>query len=263
MYEPNFPDQKLSAQPSLILSPTVHTDTVPDFTDLAPLGSGRTINHLLVDFLGNDEILLLALHDGRVIGYHVNQIQRAIDRRQEPNCVETIKGDDVRPFFSEDVGSSAWGLAVHREARMIAVSCNSHTVTVFALALTKDLLPKTRSWLPDRSQQYRIVTPETGQNIPCVAVCNTGDDPEGRWVLTSDIDGFSRIMDLARCFRREYPAVDMHAHRFCAMAEVSGQKQCGCEFLEQGMRYYLHASKCCLFLSVPLPVFTKLILTCP
>ncbi|KAB2573135.1 Ribonucleotide reductase transcriptional regulator CRT10 [Lasiodiplodia theobromae] len=174
VYEPNFPDQKLSAQPSLILSPTVHTDTVPDFTDLAPLGSGRTINHLLVDFLGNDEILLLALHDGRVIGYHVNQIQRAIDRRQEPNCVETIKGDDVRPFFSEDVGSS--------------------------------------------------------------------DDPEGRWVLTSDIDGFSRIMDLARCFRREYPAVDMHAHRFCAMAEVSGQKQCGCEFLEQGMRYYLHAT---------------------
>ncbi|OJD31860.1 ribonucleotide reductase transcriptional regulator crt10 [Diplodia corticola] len=242
VYEPNFPDQKLSAQPSLVLSPTVLVDAAPDVSEHSPLGAGRTINALLVDFLGNDEILLLALHDGRVIGYHVNQIQRAIERRQEPGCVETIDGDDVRPFFSEDVGSSAWGLAVHREARMIAVSCNAHTVTVFALALTKESLPKTRSWLPNRSQQHRIVTQDSGENIPCVALCNTGDDPEGRWILTSDINGFSRIMDLARCHEEAFSGVDMHAHRFCAMTESAGNKQCGCEYLEHGIRYYLHAT---------------------
>lgn len=238
VYEPNFPDQKLS-QPSLILHPT---GTGPDYDEGSPLGGGRTINNLLVDFLGNDEILLFALHNGRVIGYHVNQIQRAIDRRQEPDCVETVVGDDVRPFFTESVNSSAWGLAVHQEARLIAVSCNSHTVTVFALALTKESLPKVRSWLPDRSQQHNIVTPDTGENIPSVAFCNTGDDPEGRWILTSDITGFTRILDLAKCYKEEPSGVDMHSLRFCAMFDRSGQKECGCHFLDNGMRYYLHAT---------------------
>src|SRR5437773_4634233 len=34
------------------------------------------------------------------------------------------------------VGLSAWGLAVHKEARMIAVSTNEHKVHIFAYALS-------------------------------------------------------------------------------------------------------------------------------
>lgn len=210
-----------------------------------PLGGGRIINHAIVDFLGNDEILLLALHDGRVIGYHVDVIQRAIDKRQEPDSVETTVGDDVRPFFIESVGKSAWGLAVHQEARLIAVSCNAHTVTVFAPALTKDsLVPHQHSWLTDRTRQYKIITPASGENIPCVAFCNTGDDPDGRFVLTSDINGFTRMIDLLKCLTNEPSGVDIHTHRFCAPIERSGRKECGCRLLEHGgAHYYMHASQ--------------------
>lgn len=42
-----------------------------------------------------------------------------------------------RQFFHENVGISAWGLAVHKEARLIAASANSRVITVWAPALTK------------------------------------------------------------------------------------------------------------------------------
>lgn len=40
------------------------------------------------------------------------------------------------PFFHENAGLTAWGLAIHQESRLIAVSSNRREVTVWAFALT-------------------------------------------------------------------------------------------------------------------------------
>jgi hypothetical protein len=39
-------------------------------------------------------------------------------------------------FFAENVGESAWGLAIHSQSRLIAVGSNAHEVQVFAFALS-------------------------------------------------------------------------------------------------------------------------------
>jgi hypothetical protein len=38
-------------------------------------------------------------------------------------------------FFIENVGDSAWGLAIHQQSRLIAASSNKHEVQIFAPAL--------------------------------------------------------------------------------------------------------------------------------
>lgn len=45
-------------------------------------------------------------------------------------------------FFEENVGNSAWGLAIHGQSRLIAVSSNSHEVQVFAFALSNNSYAK-------------------------------------------------------------------------------------------------------------------------
>jgi len=39
-------------------------------------------------------------------------------------------------FFAENVGDSAWGLAIHSQSRLIAVGSNAHEIQVFAFALS-------------------------------------------------------------------------------------------------------------------------------
>jgi hypothetical protein len=43
---------------------------------------------------------------------------------------------DQCSFFHENVGMTAWGLAIHEQSRLIAVSTNLKEVTVFVPALT-------------------------------------------------------------------------------------------------------------------------------
>ncbi|KAF2146064.1 uncharacterized protein K452DRAFT_355533 [Aplosporella prunicola CBS 121167] len=242
VYEPTFPDQALSSRPSLILDPLGSSDYLYGNTNnpLVPTAARRSVNHLIVEFLGLDEIMLVALHDGHVVGYRVSDVQQAIEKRSEPDCVESNIGDDVRPFFKEHLGVSAWGLAVHREARMIAASANTHRVTIWAYALTKDATPGSASYWGHRTHARRIVLPDTGENIPSIAFCNTGDDPAGRWLLSSDINGVTRLFDLA--LGADHGPVEEHAHKFCALAVREDRRQCGCHSLDGGYRYYLHAT---------------------
>jgi hypothetical protein len=44
----------------------------------------------------------------------------------------------LHSFFHENVGSSAWGLAIHTKSRLIAASCNHRHITVFMPAYTSD-----------------------------------------------------------------------------------------------------------------------------
>ncbi|KAK8212573.1 hypothetical protein IWZ01DRAFT_271281 [Phyllosticta capitalensis] len=241
VYQPSFPDQRLESDPNLIIQPS-GPETAHAYLPGIPLGPGRYINHLIVDFLGNEEILLLALHNGGVIGYRVSQIQQAIEKRQEPDCVESNVGDDVTPFFNENVGKSVWGLSIHREARMIAVSSNTHKVTIYAFALDIPTpSPRSEYWVRDRSRQTRIELPDTGTNIPCVAFCNTGDDPEGRWLLTTDIDGVARIFDLSMVSCPGSYCIEI-APRFCVMANYGDKLDCICHSLDEHSHHYCHAT---------------------
>jgi hypothetical protein len=87
------------------------------------------INHLLVGQLGLEEIILCACDDGDVYAYYVRAIFSAIRSSREP----------PKAFFHENVGASAWGLAISPIARLIAVSSNSHLIDIFALALAEPI----------------------------------------------------------------------------------------------------------------------------
>ncbi|KAF9110998.1 hypothetical protein BGX27_005525 [Mortierella sp. AM989] len=75
-----------------------------DFTD-------RTINVIKVEYLGTEEVLVTADETGDVCVWFTMDLQR------DPLLLS--------------VTESAWGIAIHSEQRLIAVSCNAHTVTVF------------------------------------------------------------------------------------------------------------------------------------
>lgn len=87
-------------------------------------------NQLIVDHLGLEEVLLLACDDGDIIGYRTSAILDAYEASisssegalgpSSPSWATNLH-DPPRPFFLQNVGKSAWGLAVHATERMIAV----------------------------------------------------------------------------------------------------------------------------------------------
>lgn len=168
----------------------------------------HTINHLLVQRLGNDEVVATVRDDGDVEAVLVRHIVQAIARRSQPGSSISAVADEIRPIFQDNVGISAWGLAIHSEARILATSSNAHEVRIFKFGLlqsdedvggpngddgdeTAALSPAAR-WT---DVKQRVLNGNA--NIPCIAFCNTGDDPHGRWLLTTDISGHCRVMDLS------------------------------------------------------------------
>lgn len=132
--------------------------------------------------------------------------------------------EDVRAYFTGNVGASAWGLAIHTEARLFAVSANSHDITIFAFALGDQLSEESSSdseeddfesdledlianadWnhldgppAPGQraSQNLQIVLSGHINNIPNIAVCNTNADPEGKYLVSTDIEDRNYIWDV-------------------------------------------------------------------
>ena len=146
--------------------------------------------------------------DGDVDAYLVRHVQQAIERRLQPENSLGQYGADVRPFFQRNVGKSAWGLAIHSEARMIAVSSNKLEITVFTFALVQDELTDpdddctdeeriyySGSAMPpsDRKKNDVRVIQNGNANIPSIAFCNVeGQDPTGKWLVSTDISGVVR-----------------------------------------------------------------------
>ncbi|KAF2097448.1 hypothetical protein NA57DRAFT_58034 [Rhizodiscina lignyota] len=195
VYEPSFPKQKLSDTPVLILQPE---PSAPNLSGYIDRHNSHSITRLLVDFLGSEEIVLVTCDDGDVIGYRTAAIKRAIERRSQPDCEKSNVGDEVKPFWQKNMGISAWGLSVHREARMIAVSANTRQVTVFAFALVEDVmfLGEAPDWPHKRQYDHTIRLPQVQDNIPSVAFCNTGDDTLGQFLLATDIEGNLHLFDV-------------------------------------------------------------------
>ena len=200
----------------------------------------HNVNHLVVAFLGVEEIFLVTCDDGDVLGFRTDEIQQAIERRSEPDSPKIIYGNDVRHFFLKNVGKSAWGLAVHTEARKIAVSSNTHNVMVFEFGLARKdeesdqqnssddtQLPQSPS---SRFQDRSYILSGQRGNIPCVTFCNTGEDPDGRFLACGDITGITYIWDLH--LRR---ILETDQVRFCT-ANFKGQSpdcHCSMSFIQE------------------------------
>lgn len=181
----------------------------------------HAVNHMIVGDIGHEEILLASSDDGDVIAFTTNSVHQAI---QDNVAGNTDIGCRLNAFFIENVGHSAWGLAIHKAARLIAVSANTHEITVFAFALGDGLVHESGSededyslsspidglggdthWLcvegsidlherSNRNIKVRLIGHET--NIPNITFCNSDADPHGQYLLSTDIDGQTFVWDV-------------------------------------------------------------------
>jgi hypothetical protein len=182
---------------------------------------------MIVGDLGSEEILLLATDSGNVAAYHTNAIQDAIEK--EPYKFSQEGRSDLvglRPFFSHWVYESAWGLSLHKHARMVAVSSNKPhhhlsmgvhaAITVFAFALTtsddqgrratshelsEDDDSEWKFWIPDQAKpavmpnrfaNWKTRLEAHTVNIPSINFVNSDIDLNGEYMLSTDIDGITK-----------------------------------------------------------------------
>ncbi|RWA07082.1 hypothetical protein EKO27_g8023 [Xylaria grammica] len=229
-------EQTLPQRPDLIFRPPASREAlgVGGYIDTS---SPHQMNHLIIGDLGNEEIILLACDDGDVLGYYTSRIDKALLRMESSDArYDSIA---VRPFFHENVGISAWGLAVHKKSRLIAVGNNNRQVHVFAFAfpdpLRTSLEDKTETpyrrdlflrmkkrregplidvsgafgdkihedFSRHRERGYRFIleTGQAGNNIPNVAFGNnrSGDAID---IIAIDISGKVWVLDI---WLRDYP----------------------------------------------------------
>lgn len=236
VYRPSFPYQRLGNKPILSIPPSLANPAANGYLDHPPERHG--INHLTVGDLGSEEILLLCTDSGNLAAYHTKQIEQIVRRSNPSFPTASTNYIGVRAFFTHWVHESAWGLAIHKQARMIAVSANkpyhvasedeSAKITVFAFALSPTTdgdeadestasenghygwhrwtpNPRNQSG-PDRSLNYQIVLGGNNghsQNIPNVAFVNSSQDPSGKWLLSTDIGGEMKAWDIwsGNCYR--------------------------------------------------------------
>ncbi|KAE8372841.1 hypothetical protein BDV26DRAFT_83002 [Aspergillus bertholletiae] len=219
VWEPAGSFQTLGSKPEMIITPVMKD----------PYSSGHisphmphAINNILVDDLGRDEVLLLATDSGNVCGYRVEAIFSALKRAAERKEDRPFDDSQVDPFFAESVEISAWGLAIHKFARLIAVTANSGLVTVFAFALVNPASGKGhdtsqgpgeeecfidhgQTWLEvkaeeqfkqlqhfmpakHRKRNIRLTYRGHYTNIPSISFLNCDLDPNGIWMVSTDIE---------------------------------------------------------------------------
>ncbi|EME47881.1 hypothetical protein DOTSEDRAFT_69718 [Dothistroma septosporum NZE10] len=199
-YTPRFPSQKLPRKPTLIFtSPPSRPGLLGTLDHRQP----HAINNLVVQHLGSEEVVAAVRDDGDVDAFLVRHIVSAIERRAAPDSSIGLDADGVRPIFQSNVGKSAWGLAIHSQARVIAVSANTHSITIFKFGLVSaDGEQADGTNINDADATHDRGMDVTHQvlngtsNIPYISFCNTDDDPHGRWLLTTDISGYCRTIDL-------------------------------------------------------------------
>lgn len=203
----------------MIIHPVMKQPNAPGYIEPS---RPHTINHILVDDLGVDEVLLLATDSGNVTGYNVEAIFSAINRSAQYGGARPFDAHEVKPFFAEHVHLSAWGLATHKFARLIAVSANTGVITVFAFALvdpvsehdgSSPISPETsntrgsdvleNTWvsidsalsmeqlkkdIPNhRTRNLRLTYKGHFDNIPCVSFANFELDPNALWMVSTDV----------------------------------------------------------------------------
>ncbi|KAF7514360.1 hypothetical protein GJ744_000130 [Endocarpon pusillum] len=226
VFQPTFPSHKLGRQPQINIVPALAKANARGILDAS---RPHSINHLIVGELGSEEILFLSTDSGNVAAYYTASIQEGIEKepyRFNPEGRSDLVG--IRPFFTHWVYESAWGLSIHKHARMLAVSSNKPyfetaigvdaAITVFAFALTSsdasssplssDAITPPREddsdwrfWipeatnptkLPDRSVNWKTRLEGHPCNIPSISFVNSDDDRVGNYLLSTDIQGITK-----------------------------------------------------------------------
>lgn len=147
---------RLPSSPDLILAPGPSDEAVR-VGGYVSRAVPHQVNQLITGEFGEEEVLLLAYDDGDVIGYYARHIEQWLDRRRDSSAgLQSTRL--ILPFFHENVGMSAWGLAVHKTSRLIAAGSNLHEATVFIPALRgkeKDPSPQPAQVGSDLYQTFR------------------------------------------------------------------------------------------------------------
>ncbi|KPM35254.1 hypothetical protein AK830_g11322 [Neonectria ditissima] len=186
IYRPrNVPTQTIPRRPDFQLAPapSFAAQSIGGFLDLR---RPHLINNIVTGLLGRDEIVVACYDDGDVVAYYVKELDERVSDQRGARTGASSKRPP-RLFFHENVGISAWGLAIHQKSRVIAVSSNRHEVTVFAFGLAADRRVSTESWLqalrdqPDanvrrRARNWRIVVLLGSQAANVPNVCFVDDD---------------------------------------------------------------------------------------
>ncbi|KAJ5166431.1 uncharacterized protein N7482_005212 [Penicillium canariense] len=245
VWVPSSPFQLLGSQAEMIIKPIMKNPLADGYIDRA---NPHTINNILVDELGRDEVLLLATDSGNVCGYHVEAIFSAVKRCARGEYKRPFDGAEVTPFFVENVGMSAWGLATHKFARLIAISANTGQITVYAFALVDpspgdihepapdsdsdglNLTQSDQTWVSihnikqlrelqklmpynHRSRNLRLTYRGHFDNIPHISFANFDLDANGSWMSSTDISNrviIWRIWDDLGPYRVYYPGHPMN-----------------------------------------------------
>lgn len=207
VFKPQFLTQVIPSKPELILNLPKSRPGLKGYVDL---NKPHAVNHLIVADLGTEEVLVAACDDGDVIAYLVRSIHTEIVANQEIKGAGPPQSAQLRTLLLSNVGSSAWGLAVHKAARLLAVSSNTNCISVFAFSLDEERPmenPIDEDDVPiggpgfwerkiegklspdDRSRNLEIILQGHMNNIPNISFCNTKADCMGKYLVSTDIDG--------------------------------------------------------------------------
>ena len=201
---PAYPSQTLPENPSYIL------DSEPSGPNQGYIDrrNPHAINSLTVGDLGLEEVLVSAHDDGDVCVWYTRDLTRIAIRR--------------------NVGMSAWGIALHKEKRLLAVSANSHLIYVYDLGIGDEerkakrakkaaegaaaasgrfALSNENCWrngnnrwrgggssdrLPASTGGVKVLKGH-GHNIPSISFL---DDDSGKWLVGTSIDGLVIVWDI-------------------------------------------------------------------
>lgn len=200
VYRPAFPNQRIPASGPYIILESEPSTNRPGFIDAThPHG----INSLTIGELGHAEVLVSAHDNGDVCVWYTAEI-------------ESPRTGHPRIAIRRHVRESAWGVAIHPQRRLLAVSANSAEITVFELgmerdevrdALSEETADKTSKRKTLRARTRRLKAPPFmgpsgmneyslighNNNIPNISFL---PDSSGRWLVGVGIDGMVLLWDV-------------------------------------------------------------------
>ncbi|EFY90884.1 hypothetical protein MAC_03000 [Metarhizium acridum CQMa 102] len=220
----SVPKQTIPQHPDvqLVTSPSQAALKIRGYLDPT---SPHSINHMIVGSLGQEEVVLTCHDDGDVIAFYTKDVveyilaksaipSSATPKQRRASVSSLNAGNAPKPFFQENVGISAWGLALHQKSRLIAVSSNRYEVTVFAPALATNGSRSSRncdceaccdgveSHVRRRARNWRIVVSlgPLADNIPNISFV---DDKYGyaEKISAIDIKGAMWLADIWKAFQ--------------------------------------------------------------
>ena len=194
VFRPCFPTQKLSE----LLYKWRLPVSAPDLQGYIDPQHPHAVNSMLIAKLGTQEVLVCACDDGDFILYYTHFLREiSITKDYKFDADHHLKS---RPLMIGNVKRSAWGIAIHTNARILAVSCNTHEVSVFKFALTDDAVlyndPQKEWQYPGRSKDDLHVFKSHLANVPNISFFNSDLDKEGRYLVSTDLTGVIILWDL-------------------------------------------------------------------